>query len=508
MRKTGVRFRIVISVATNFSRVLLGFATGLIIARALGPTDYGNLNFLLGSFTAFANLVDMGTSSGFYTLISQRARGVKFLLYYAGWIALQLIMLLGFILILPASFRQQIWLGQNTRLVVLALLASFSMNQLWNFAGQVGESIRDTLGVQVRNLTLTFAYLLCVIGLIYFQLVTIGRLLLTNALLYVVVAFVYWLKLFSRQTFNTEPREDVGGMIGEFKTYIFPVMTLIGFCYTFLDPWLLQKFGGAEQQGFYAIGARVAAVSFIASTAMSQVLWKELAESYRKLDLVRVRLLYATFARALFILPAIIGCMLIPFAREILSVTVGASYLSGWLPFSIMLLYPIHQSLNIVYDITLLATGRTRIRSRIIIFFFLSSIATSYVLLAPRNALLPGFALGALGLTLKMVICQVAQTSLNGYYSSRHIGSSFDWGFQALVLTLLIPLGFASKYFAHRLFSVLNVGPSVIPVMILAGLFYIGVIAAVFYRFPDLAGMSRQQLSAEIGALKRWAYST
>jgi O-antigen/teichoic acid export membrane protein len=507
MNKTGVRFRVLISVATNVSRVALGFATGLIIARALGPADYGNLNFLLGSFAAFANLLDMGTSSAFYTFLSQKGRGGKFLFYYAVWIMIQLVILLGFVLVLPSSLKQGIWLGQNSNLILLALLASFSMNQIWTFTGQVGESIRDTLGVQMRNLVLTLAYLFSVIGLLYLHLVSIQRLLVANALLYVIVALVYWIKLYQRRVIPRDIDENLSEVLLEFKGYVFPLMTTIGFCYAFLDPWLLQKFGGSVQQGFYSVGAKVASISFVASTAISQVLWKEIAESYRRMDHERVRLLFGTFARGLYLIPAIVGCSLIPFTKEILAATVGFSYISAWLPFSIMLLYPIHQSLNIVYDITLLATGRTRTRSRIVIFFFLSSIVASYIFLAPRTALVPGFALGAVGLTLKMVFCQIMQTSLNGYYASKHIGSSFDWIFQGMVLALLVPLGFACKYLTHLTFSALTLAEPAYLVLGASSLIYLSAIALVLYRFPLLAGMSRQQLNAEIIAIKRWAYS-
>ena len=136
----------------------------MVIARTLGPGEYGNFTFLLGSFTSLASLVDMASSSAFYTFISQRQRGRKFFLYYGGWVLFQLLILLLLVLFLPDSISKKIWLGHPFRLVFLALLASFAMKQLWRLAAQIGESIRDTVGVQIRNLALAVAYLICVVG--------------------------------------------------------------------------------------------------------------------------------------------------------------------------------------------------------------------------------------------------------------------------------------------------------------------------------------------------------
>jgi len=70
---------------------MIGFVTGLLIARALNPAGYGDLMFLLGSFVAIRSLLDMGSSSAFYTFLSQRARGRRFYLVYFAWLALQFV---------------------------------------------------------------------------------------------------------------------------------------------------------------------------------------------------------------------------------------------------------------------------------------------------------------------------------------------------------------------------------------------------------------------------------
>ena len=77
-----VKVRFLTTLFVNIARVGLSFIGGIIIARSLGPAVYGNYSFLLGSFISITTLLDMGTSSAFYTFLSQRKRGLKFYVYY------------------------------------------------------------------------------------------------------------------------------------------------------------------------------------------------------------------------------------------------------------------------------------------------------------------------------------------------------------------------------------------------------------------------------------------
>ena len=74
LHSTSVKLRLVVSVGSNALRALISFFTGLLIARALNPAGYGDLMFLLGSFVAIRSLLDMGSSSAFFTFLSQRSR--------------------------------------------------------------------------------------------------------------------------------------------------------------------------------------------------------------------------------------------------------------------------------------------------------------------------------------------------------------------------------------------------------------------------------------------------
>ena len=89
-------------------RLGLGFSAGVIIARSFGPAQYGNFNFLLGSFTALIVLVDMASSSAFYTILSKEKQGISFFLHYVIWLIIQLLIIVIIVLLLPETIKNKI----------------------------------------------------------------------------------------------------------------------------------------------------------------------------------------------------------------------------------------------------------------------------------------------------------------------------------------------------------------------------------------------------------------
>lgn len=497
MNKKSTKARFLLTFITNILRVGISFIAGLVIARTLGPSEYGNFNFLLGSFTSLAALVNMASSSAFYTFISQRQRGRKYFLYYAVWVLFQLLILLLLVLFLPYSVRQKIWLGHPFGLVVLALLASFAMNQLWTFASQIGESIRDTAGVQMRNLALAVTYLVCVAVLAESHIISIKNLFLLNVILYFLFSVLYAWRIYKAGILSKEGDDELKAVLVEFKVFCLPLViyTVIAFLYSFADYWFLQKFGGSVQQGYYAIGARISAFSLIATTSMLQVFWKEIAEANSLGNMERVRLLYHRVSRSLFFVGAVISCVMIPFSREILALLLGPSYQAAWLPLSLMFICPLYQSMGQIAGTVLYATGKTKAQSYIWIFVMAISIPTAYLLLAPKSAIVSGFQLGAIGLAIKRLGVLILGVNLSAFFVARYIDLSFDWRHQINVLLLLLPVGFLSKPLVQYILSLASFDRYTILVMTVSCIFYLAIVSVSVYFFPSIAGMNRDLLN-------------
>ena len=121
-----IKLRFTVSIITNILRSCLSFITGMIIARNLGPENYGDYSFLIGSFIAIRQIIELGTSTAFYTFISQKTRSYNFYLYYIIWQLFQFLVVLLLITVLfPDQLITIIWKGHNRSLIAIAFISSF-----------------------------------------------------------------------------------------------------------------------------------------------------------------------------------------------------------------------------------------------------------------------------------------------------------------------------------------------------------------------------------------------
>ena len=251
LHSTSVKLRLIVSVGSNAVRAMIGFITGLVIARALNPAGYGDLMFLLGSFVAIRSLLDMGSSSAFFTFLSQRARGRRFYWVYLFWLALQFVATLMLLwLIIPSSLFEKVWLGHDREIVLLAFAAAFMQQQVWQTVGQIGEARRKTVKVQLMNLAVALLYFMMILLVSIYGHLSVEKILLILLGQYVAAtAFAYQ---FLRNDWAAVPTEEnsSGEIIGDYWKYCRPlvVLSFVSFAYDFADKWMLQKFGGPRNK--------------------------------------------------------------------------------------------------------------------------------------------------------------------------------------------------------------------------------------------------------------------
>ena len=121
------------------------------------------------------------------------------------------------------------------------------------------------------------------------------------------------------------------------------------------------------------------------------------------------------------------------------------------------------------------------------------SIITTYVLLASKTAIIPGFELGATGLALKMVACQIIGVNISIFVVSKYIKIPFDWIHQLKVF-LILPIGVFSKTLSQFIIHPGSVDSNPIFSISISGLIYILCILMLIYCFPQVSGLSRKQL--------------
>jgi len=518
-----IRKRFLFSAGANAGRAAISLAVGLLVARGLGPADYGNLAYLLGSFLAIRALLDLGSSSAFYTFIAQRRRGYHYYAVYFAWLTFQFLFSVALVaVLLPSAVIGQFWLGLDFELILLALLATFLQNQVWLTVVQMHESVRQTIRIQIAGVLIILVHLVLVVAMLF------GDWLSVRAVLWAVVGEYFvatvWLSVTLRSSYaalapvsaaDESSANDLWAVIVAYVRYCRPmaVIAVFSFAYEIVDRWLLQRYGGASQQGFYQVAAQLSTVSLLATTSILNIFWKEIAEANDRGANDRVAGLYRKTTQSLVFLAAFVSCFLAPWAETLVDVLLGSAYHAAWPVLMLMLFYPVHQAVGQINGTLFMATGRNSVYMKLTVTGLLVSIPISYALIAPGTGWGEiGLGLGAMGLALKIVGLNFLFVNIQSWVISRHYGIAFQWRDQLGAIFVLLLIGYACKFSVVQLLALIEPSFDVsarLPIfigMIVAGVLYLAVSVVLVIRVPSLAGMGQDEARgylAKVGSILR-----
>lgn len=288
-----------------------------------------------------------------------------------------------------------------------------------------------------------------------------------------------------------------GRLLGEYWSYCGPLIisSWISFAKVLSDRWILQNFGGAEQQAYFAVGVQVAAITLLASSSILRIFWKEIAEAAEKGLQGRIQSLYQRLSLYLMVAGAATAGALIPWAREIAVLGFGRDYEQAWLILAIILFFSIHQPFGQLATTMLFATGKTRHDTLIGIIPLVLGLPLVYYAVAPSSAVVGGLGLGAAGLGLKLVAMQLVTVYVANWVIARLNGWRPIWKPHIVAIVALCVLGFASKYLMVGLLQ------PFLPLWLTAvsSLMVYSLAAAGFvYAFPWLIGSTRYELTNQV----------
>jgi O-antigen/teichoic acid export membrane protein len=395
----------------------------------------------------------------------------------------------------------KIWLGHNLSLILLAFVASFFQQQVWQTIVFVGEASRKTLTVQLLGLCVVTFNFVVILVLLSQELVSLTSVLWLYAIEYAIAALFAPLFL-SRSTGvpAESPSSGFRDIFHDYAAYCRPLVlfSLVNFLYVFSDQWILQRFAGSQQQGFYQISSQFANVGLLATTSLVNIFWKEIAEAHERGQNDRVRLIFRKVIRSLVMFGACVSGLIIPWSPEIARHVLGEAYVPAWPVLAIMLLHPIYQCVGQINGTMLLATGRTRVYAVFGIIFMLTSVPVTYFILAPAAMPIPGLGLGAVGMALKMVVLNILAVNVLAILTAHAHKLKFEGVHQLVGTGIAIMLGYLSKSLI-RLFPVMphETGFSGLFLPILMSLALYGpAMLVLIWSVPSLVGMDREELKS------------
>ncbi len=490
------------TLATNAVSSGVSFTASLLIARSLGPQIYGDYSFLIASFAALNTWLELGTPTAFYTFLSKGRDARAHASAYAFWLGLRLVLVGAAIALLPRPWLDRAWLGHPRGLVLGAFIAFFASVVVRGYLVQLAESARKTIFVQSALAALSLTHLAFVLFLRATGTLGIPALFVLIAAEYAVLATWFSLR-FDRSLLGPAGKgPEWRTLAARYAKYCAPLAlyAALGFVADFGDRWLLQRYGGSVQQGFFSLGQQFATIALLATTSLLNIFWKEIASAEELADRARTRELYGRSSRLMFFVAAAGGCFLAPHSRALLELTAGGRYADAAPALALMLLYPAFQSLGQLNGAFFFATEDTRTHVSISSIGLALGLPLTYLALAPADAAVPGLGLGATGLAARLWLVQAAVVSLQCAVVRRRLDGTTGPGAHWFTLTMLIVLGAGSSFLGTGAARLLGLPHHEIWAVIFSALPFAVAVAGLVWLAPSRVGADRAQLNR----LLRW----
>lgn len=488
---------------------LIGFAISLItqaiIPRGLGPKAYGDFSFLYNFFNQVVGFFDMGSSTCFYTKLSQRQKEFGLVSFYFLFIcSVSFLLFIIMFFIRFTSMPTIIWPDQKLFYIYLAAVLG-----LLTWIIQVLNSMTDAYGVTVSaelSKILQKVFGLALILALFFM----NRLTLTNfffyhysILIFLIVAFILvleWNGYSIRQKWYL-PLSQIKMYAKEFYYYCNPlfVVSFIALIAGILDRWILQKFSGSVEQGFYGLSYQIGAICFIFTSAMTPLIMREFSIAFKNNDLTEMASLFRRFVPMLYTIAAYFTCFLAVEGHKVTIIIGGENFHQAALVVSIMAFYPIHQTYGQLTASVFFAAGHTALYRNIGIPVVVFGLPVTYFLLAPTGKM--GLNLGATGLAIKMVVLNIIGVNIQLYFVARFLKLRVwrYYGHQLASVACLLGIAFITGKIVD---SALEFYGNVIVNFVTSGIVYTIIVVGFVMAFPVVIRLTRDDIRTGIKNLK------
>lgn len=497
-KEVSLKKRYFAKLSANLVRLALNLLMAGIIPRGLGPKAYGEFNFLTDFFTRLISFFSLNTLIGFYTKVSQRQNEKDLVIFYILFTCVVYGVLVAFVTVAHLTgLSIRIWVDQKMIFVYMAvgwIILNWTQKLLINLADAYGITVSmEIIRIIQRVISAVVAIFLFISGYltltVFFFLHYGIMLILIFLLAWVIIRNDY----FSIRGWQCTWKK-IKSYISEFYTYSHPlfVYSIFGFVTGILDRWLLQRFGGSIQQGYFGLSFQIGAACFLFTSAMTNLITREFAIAFDRKDLAELRRIFRRYIPLLYAIAAYFGCFISVQASKIALLFGGREFLNGSLPIAIMALYPIHQTYGQLSGAVYYATGQTRLYRNIGIVISTLGLLLAFFMVAPRELL--GFEAGATGLAIKFVVLQFISVNIQLWFNAKFLGLRFHryFGHQILCLVFLLLVSFSSKYIIGSIDGLHEHG---LIVFLLSGVLYTIIVIIAVLCLPILFGLSRKNIN-------------
>jgi O-antigen/teichoic acid export membrane protein len=496
-REDSLKKRYLAKLCANLVGLGINLVTQAIIPRGLGPRAYGDFHFLSNFFTQVVGFLDMGTSIGFYTKLSQRQQDfglVSFYLSFTGIVSFLLIIFVGCIHV--TGVYTTLLPDQASFYIYLAAVWGI-LTWLVQVLNKMADAYGVTVSTEIARIIQKGLGLVLILTLFLMNQLNLTHFFFYHyfILIFLALAFI-WVMERSGHSLRRSWKlslNKIKGYTKEFYSYSHPlfVYALVGLIVGILDRWMLQKFAGSVEQGFYGLSYQIGAVCFLFTSAMTPLITREFAIAFGEKDLREMARLFRRYIPMLYAIAAYFACFIAVQADKVTFIMGGEKFQHAALAVMIMAFYPIHQTYGQLSGSVFYATGQTALYRNIGVAFMLIGLPVTYLLIAPGHML--GLNAGATGLAIKMVVLQFIGVNVQLWFNTRLLKLRF-WryvGHQIVSVGCLLGVAAISMLVVDKGLGLQN---KVVLSFFLSGVFYTLMTGVLGYAQPVLFGLQRRDI--------------
>jgi len=480
-----------------------------IVPRALGPEKYGDFGFLQNSFYNLIGIITAGSSHAFFIYNSKNKNSFPAIIIYFTFIII--ISCVVFLLIITADkfqFSEIFWPNQNVKYIFMAAIFS-----LLFWLADIIQGYMDSKGFTVQNeiikslnkiwgtlliLSLFFTGYLSLKTFFLYHYVTLSTFIITIS---IVIRKKNAIGKISKLSFNT-----IKKVFAYFVDYCKPLFFygMFGSLVAFSYRWLLQFSSGSTEQGYFTLAYQLSSIVIIFTAYFIPIFMREISILFSKNEHKKIRNLVVKSGKIFLSISVFLSVFLTTHSANIIQILAGTQFSKAYLPVTIMLLYPIFQTIGQLNGTILYSLNKTKLYSKIGYFNNTIGFLCTYLLIAPKDFIIPGLSLGAGGLAIATLLITVMSTNILTYYSYKIIGLNFSHFLihEIVVISLYIIIAFLSKISLHHLFNFIGISNQIF--LIIATFFvYFIILLILNYKISWLTDITKSEIRENIISLKR-----
>ena len=419
---------------TLFSTVCkaaLGVITSIVVPRALGPTGIGTIAFGQIIVQNVKGLFDFNISQTFFNLSVEKRQSGSITRLFLKILSVQFILtVIVWIILGITKMGNQIIQGSPLLLLLILLVLEWSIYAV-NLSNQLGDSKGISKWPQIATLVANLFMTIVIVILAILHKLTIWSYIVTMLIfsfLNLASITTYLLRTNYDLVWTNYGKEKLKSSLRSIMKISLP-LTIAGYYgmgIEFFERFLIQYQYGAEEQAYFHIASRWAALIILFSTSSLQIFWQHLIETISAGNLKGAENIYLRLDGVLFYFTLCLALIWSSVGQDVLTLLLGGDFMGAGAILTIMAFYPVAQVFGQLGNTIAIASGRTK---ELLILYMITStvgLVVSYFILVPKTALVPGLGLGGIGLGIKTAIFGVLMVQPLTFANCRYLSISYS----------------------------------------------------------------------------------